>query len=722
MSRRFLLLVLPILLGLLAAPARAVIPGADEPEARTNHDRLRDELDYNRRTLIDVYLDRGPHDAAWDADAQQLLEMTAVNFTYDGEEPVYLTGVDVPTAAAMAEVALRLQESGCDDPLVLYCVGYALIEAGRSKLATEPLRLAAEGMRDADYPPMRRAKAYDRWAGRIRGDDAAVAEFRRLQREAYHEAVTWPDYEPADRPLVAKFINDWLEEEPVEARQAFVAGIEADQASDPYLRLMLRGEHEYDTAWDKRGSGFANTVKPEGWVGFEEHLTRARAALVDAYELEPGYPDAAERLIRVAMGGVTQGAESERYWFDRATEAQFDFLPAYTALMWSLRPRWGGSHEAMLALGREALDTGRWDTDLPAVYMTALKDIAGDRGEGYALWNERAVFDGIQRYYEGVLGHSEWNHDPERVRSGYVAAAARAGRFNVAAEQLALLDGPMDDGAWSPFKLAGPAVQRSRIALMTGPRADAARAAEALQEADDHRRTAEAFRAVLADLPADDAGRGAVLHGLFNAELAIAVQSGEPFELIGPDKLWGWSDYSGTWTATPDGGFHGESQSKAYRQGLILMVDEVLPPRLKLTGRVTIDAGNPCPSAYLLLHLYLGSNGAAYFRGVGFVRGHDSHEPGVLVGKFFDGDATTAPVDPPQTFDFVITWWQDRVQVEMDGEVLLSDVALPDVRERDAFRLGIGAEAWRPGFAVTYHALTVQTLTAPPAWYESVNP
>ena len=480
---------------------------------------------------------------------------------------------------------------------------------------------------------------------------------------------------------------------------------------------MLRGEHEYDTAWDKRGGGFANTVKPEGWVGFEEHLTRARAALVDAYELEPGYPDAAERLIRVAMGGVTQGAESERYWFDRATEAQIDFTPAYTALMWSLRPRWGGSHEQMLALGREALDAERWDTDLPAVYMTALKDIAGDRDEGYALWNERAVFDGIQRYYEGVLGHLEWNHDPRRVRSEYVAAAARAEHFDVAAEQLALLDGPMDDGVWNQFELAGPAVQRSRIALMTGPQADAARDAEALQEADDDRRAAEAFRAVLADLPADDPGRGAALHSLFNAELALAVESGEPFELIGPDKLWGWSDYSGTWTATPDGGFHGESQSKAYRQGLILMVDEVLPPRVKLTGRVTIDAGNPCPSAYLLLHLYLGSNGSAYFRGVGFIRGHDSHEPGVVVGKFFDTDATTAPVDPPQTFDFVITWWQDRVQVEMDGDVLLSDVALPDVRERDAFRLGIGAEAWRPGFAVTYHALTVQTLNQPPAWY-----
>ena len=230
MSRRSLLLILPIVLGLLAAPARAVIPGADDPEARTGHDRLRDELDYNRRTLIDVYLDHGPHDAAWDADAQRLLEMAAIYFTYDGDEPVYLTGVDVPTDQAMAEVALRLQEAGCDDPLVLYCVGFALVQQGRSKLATEPLRLAAEGMRDrgAGYPPMRKAKAYDRWAGRIRGDDAAVAEFRRLQREAYHNAVTWPDYEPADRPLVAKFINDWLEEEPAEAREAFVADVEAD--------------------------------------------------------------------------------------------------------------------------------------------------------------------------------------------------------------------------------------------------------------------------------------------------------------------------------------------------------------------------------------------------------------------------------------------------------------------------------------------------------------
>ena len=723
MSHRLSRLALFVLLLFLAPAASAAIPGADDPDATTQHDRLRSELDYNRRTLIDVYEEAGRQDPAWDADAAALLEMAAVYFTYHDEEPVYLTGVDLPALAEMSAIAKRLTDVGCDDPLVLYCMGYALLMHDGHRLAHPPLEQAAEVMRDHGdaIPPMRRAKAYDRWSEHIHGNEEALAAYARLMREAYHDAVTWPDYEPADRPIVVGFINHWLDDESIADREAFVAGVEADQASDPWMRLMLRGEHEYDTAWEKRGGGFAGEVKPEGWMGFEEHLTRARAALVDAYELEPGYPDAAARLIRVAMGGAAEGPEGERYWFDRACEAQIDHEPAFDALFWALRPRWGGSHEQMLALGREALATERWDTIVPRFYMDALLDIASDDDDDASLWAEPAVFDGIQRYFTGVLDHPEWNHDAARERSQYVAAAVRAERVGVAREQVEELDGRVDPKAWAEMGLVGdvaPGLRLSRVYLETAGVGPAVEGARGLGEAGRHDDAAEAYRQIAAGLPPGDRALPAARYAAMSHELSAAVATGEEITLIGPGRLDGWNAWGGTWHEEDDGRFTGTSQRRNYRQGLLISTPQVLPQRLAITGRIDMQSGPlAVATAFVMLDFRLNSNDYGLFSAVGFCRGNTTHDPHVQLADYFDKKQKNVDTDLPDQFDFTLEWWEDRVHVEIDGEVVVDDHELPGFRERELVGLGIGSSASALDKSVRFDALTVRVLNEKPAWY-----
>src|SRR2546430_14673238 len=67
---------------LAAHPAPAALPGADDPQAYTQHDWLRDHLEYNTRTLAGAYQEVGKHDAKWDAAATKFLKGTAHRMTY----------------------------------------------------------------------------------------------------------------------------------------------------------------------------------------------------------------------------------------------------------------------------------------------------------------------------------------------------------------------------------------------------------------------------------------------------------------------------------------------------------------------------------------------------------------------------------------------------------------------------------------------------------------
>ena len=55
----------------------------------------------------------------------------------------------------------------------------------------------------------------------------------------------------------------------------------------------LRGAIETKRAWDKRGTGYVNTVTTEGWQGFNELCDLARDDYNAAWKLHPTRPDAA---------------------------------------------------------------------------------------------------------------------------------------------------------------------------------------------------------------------------------------------------------------------------------------------------------------------------------------------------------------------------------------------------------------------------------------------
>ena len=123
-----------------------------------------------------------------------------------------------------------------------------------------------------------------------------------------------------------------------------------DESQDRWLAHMLAGFANHRKAWDIRGRRQPGNS--------QEFMEKAAKHFLAAHELHPEYPDAAKMMIEVAMAGGDPN--STQYWFEKTIAAEIDNGEAYQAFLWSMRPRWGGSHELMMAFGKECLDSKRW--------------------------------------------------------------------------------------------------------------------------------------------------------------------------------------------------------------------------------------------------------------------------------------------------------------------------------------------------------------------------
>jgi hypothetical protein len=157
-----------------------------------------------------------------------------------------------------------------------------------------------------------------------------------------------------------------------------LAPIYANEKLPEWARATLGGHILLKRAWKVRGTGWAYTVAPRalGWLcRTPESGTTAIGSRVG---VATGRPEAATDMIRLTMAGHGSDDDSVRLWFDRAIAAQCDYRQAFEATLWSLRPRWGGSYEHMIAFGRACLNSGRFETGVPSYFLKAVADVASE--------------------------------------------------------------------------------------------------------------------------------------------------------------------------------------------------------------------------------------------------------------------------------------------------------------------------------------------------------
>lgn len=373
------------------------------------------------KQLLPEFLKRNAG-APWLEDALEVLRGAAFNLAGGSENAVAKPDFKAPER--LVEKAKAIKAAGCDDPLFNFITAFldtANHGPTRERIALAESRLA-ELLAGADSPHLKMFAA-----GWVRFHGAESGKTRDKERVARMEAVLPQLVQNALASISSD--EDALGFYRLQNRESG-QGKDSERQLQTYLwphhdeirgfldkpnvpswmRDTIIGDRAVWAAWESRGTGWSNQVTKDGWKGFEQQLAIASRHLTDAWRVKPELPFAAERMIVVTMG-QSCGDQMLRTWFDRSTTACFDYMPAYSSLKWAYRPRWGGSHELMLAMGRAALETKRYDTRVPGVYNWILEDISADLTDQTKFMERRELWVPCNAITLGWLEHAKTETD-----------------------------------------------------------------------------------------------------------------------------------------------------------------------------------------------------------------------------------------------------------------------------------------------------------------------
>ena len=408
----------------------------------TEEDVEKINREFRIRQYLDGYKLRGERNPECDALALGMISnWIACNFGG-------VVDTNLPPLPVMADQLA--EDTNCTDPLVLTVAGVNAVELHE---AIRRLERAVKGFQNSRHLCYPKCYAVEMLVGRMiydKDDRMPVLDAQAL--EYFHDAFTDGSFQPGDQPLIAEiFVSGWGS--PFFNRNSASVCAMVQRLGKPYqwLALVLQGETEINEAWLSRGGGYANTVSDSGWQGFNQHLARARQCLTQAWELNTNWALAPDRMIYVSLGDSNIG--EMRKWFDRTVAAQIDYADAWNQMRWGLRPRWYGSLDAMLAFGATALNTRRFDTDVPRKFFDSLSDVESEMNlpQGQHIYEREDVWPNLKTMYEGYIAvpdQTDWARDG--WRGAYAAVSYLAGKYQVSRGQLEKLN-------WQPhpFNLTG---------------------------------------------------------------------------------------------------------------------------------------------------------------------------------------------------------------------------------------------------------------------------
>jgi hypothetical protein len=381
-------------------------------------------------------------------------------------------------------------------------------------------------------------------------------------------------------------------------------------------------------------------------------------------------------------------------------KAQMDYLPAYHNLLWGLRPRWSGSHQAMLALGLEAAKTKRFDTLVPFELIQTVLDIRRDAEDGFLCATQPEIYAQIKAVCEGYLREASWKnmHDYYAVLWAGFACQARA--WDDAAKALASIKGEFHSFALDSLSMTADQITGPAMAY-TGPH-------RALLEKASGLAAAGKFKEALAVLePAVNKPQGQPEAEHFIASQVQALRwkiefaLGQWVALKFDEKLTGWLVKAGQWTPDGAGGVSGVPDAT---NGLMVLCYAQFGRNWEL--KTTVE-----------LAKFRWSNSQQ-----GGVVLHYNHQPdfqslrlwgdgGASLGQDFNGvPHVKAPVQAGKKAALRMTVTDEGVSVWVDGQQVYDQEQVPGAGTRADHLMGLGAYLFSDRDLLRYSDLQIRKI------------
>lgn len=695
----------------ISSAVQGAIPHSGE-DAYTQADLAQDMLAAHREHLVEAYERRGVTDPAWDEDAKHLIDIWSRRWTNSMVHSMYRH--NTLFARDRFKIAQRVVEAGCRDPLVLNLCGRAYAQHNHRDRGNELFREAYEALDNASWGSFVRAKVMTYRGWYLDEQEEKEVRHELELRKAWARAMMDPE---VPRLLKRYIIHEFdVEDMELDELAVYREVAESTENRDPWAYHTTLGYYHIEAAWEARGGGWANSVTDEGWRGFREHLALAREQMVAAWSVDSSLPEPAEQMIQIVMGGGGAPGETERMWFERAVSAQFDYADAYHAILWSLRPRWGGSHEEIYRFGLECLETGRFDTDVPWMFKEALQDIHNDYRGDYSFWLREGVYEHLARMLDGLYSEPKRKKNHLYLRTYHAAAAWRCKRYADARQLLDDLGDQRHDRPWR-FLDTTAAFAIMQTYALTGPAGEALRTADALFA---DRLFVQAMRVYESARQAHSDNRHTVdyaEHQLQRTRWWLTLSGGGRVSLIpDPDlrsgeRIPGYIVMHGTWQVIDDQTIQAiadDNNDKGFRA----LID-FAPPRAFAAEGVMDFTEGPQPkwrdagfiSRYVHRRMWFGLR----------LFPHADRVESMSRWQYRSGFRFETPVDEVQHFR--VERWRDRLSAYVGDEaVFLNAERGWDQDQRH--RLGLVSTKLDGKEIMRFRKLTLEILSTTPDWYE----
>jgi hypothetical protein len=684
-----------------SAMAAAIKPVMIDPNTKTAKDAAKTGLEFRMRQYVTGYLERGERNAACDRLALGFLT-NWIACHYNGT-----VDTNLPTLAAMSNELAN--NPACTDPLVLTV---AAVNTEELHEAIRRLESALKGFQNSKhlaYPKFYAAIFLGDKLIHDKADRLPVLDAQALQY--LQAALTDGSIRPEDQAEIAEILilgwgNGFFDRND----EAVCALVQAQGKPYQWLALVLQGEREISAAWRARGGGYVNTVSESGWKGFNQHLASARKYFTQAWKLHPDRPLAPCRMIYVSLGDANIG--EMRVWFDRTVAAQIDYPNAWSNLRWGLRPRWYGDLNSMLAFGQTALNTRRFDTDVPRKYFDSVSDVTSELEvpSGQNIYGRADIWPQLETMYEGYIAEptlTEYSRDG--WRNAYAMVAYLAGKYAVAQKQLQALkwqSRPEDLLGWGKDVSLMPL----EVAARTGTQAKPVSAAETDRLKGDVAGALKIYNELAAATDLDGWTRGFVQERQATLKLEQALQSGSWVNFLPADtNFTGWQAASGKYELLPDGALEVQSAST----GHILYSRARVGTEFEVRGQFEV-VGSGTKEFQAGLVMGVPEFDTANWYGFRMKRNSDEGEV-CSFSRHWSSRQIKAPVQlDGRTNTFSFRFQAGRVSATVDGREVFREVEPPknSYVSTNEFLLGLGAFNHSNDSAIRYRNLQVRRLTS----------
>jgi len=442
------------------AAATAPRPVASRPAERAEMPKRPDagDLAWFYDTFVGGYVKSADRDGPWDAEALTAAWLAARHWGRDAER------VEPCEVLRAAEGAV---EAGCADPLItfIHAEMTSKVRDYSSARARRQIVHAAAGVIDGDLPVALRFwilnEAVNLCAGaRFPPTIEKAGEFSLAATRLIPELLD-DDEAPAWFVRdIYPYISIGRSKKYADRTAEFERFYTATAAARPTgsLAHTLKGYFYVGHAWEARGGGWASEVTKEGWRLFRERLLIAKESLLEATRRDPDNGHAWAWLITVSAG-LSEPLEQQVAYLDRALDADVNNARAYENALWFLRPRWGGSYDAMRVLARAVFERVRDTPGADALMALVLVDaeagiaadlrLAGDDSieedaRAAAHWVRPEVWPVVKEAYDFVL---ERRPRSRMSMTAYLYDAYKCEKLDVASGLLEKLGGDVATGA-----------------------------------------------------------------------------------------------------------------------------------------------------------------------------------------------------------------------------------------------------------------------------------